>query len=251
MNTTTVSRERDHHHQHHHHHRGESAESAASAGIVTALSTGSVAASIAGLTPATATSATSSSGTMTGSVGSGGGVGVVGVTAFRGFRSQSPSNRRSRDRNRTHARTHGSDQGGLLAYHGAMGGGMPLGGVSGLVGDLSNMDIGLSSAGGSGGVIEDSRLSGKVFHQPLSLISEILFLSLCSLPGNEDLCYQSFASDDLDGNPHASLGDGSNKKHHRRHERTSSLQALDRLNTKIQCTKESIRKEQTARDGMY
>lgn len=63
--------------------------------------------------------------------------------------------------------------------------------------------------------------------------------------GNEDLCYQSFASDELDTNP---AGDNS-KKHHRRHERLSSLQALDRLNTKIQCTKESIRKEQTARDG--
>ena len=47
------------------------------------------------------------------------------------------------------------------------------------------------------------------------------------------------------------MGGDSSKKHHRRHERTSSLQALDRLNTKIQCTKESIRKEQTARDGNY
>ncbi|KAM7360174.1 transmembrane and coiled-coil domain 2 protein Dmtn isoform 1-T2 [Cochliomyia hominivorax] len=233
--TEQMSRERDHHTHHHLHHRGDSAESTTSAagGGVGALTSGTTAtvatASIAGITPAVATSATSSSGTMTGSVGSGGGggVGVVGVTAFRGFRSQSPSNRRSRDRNRTHARTHGSDQGGLLAYHGAMGGGgggvvgvMPLGGV----GDVTNMDIGLSSAGGSGGIIEDSRLSG-----------------------NEDLCYQSFVSDDLDGNPQGSLGD-SGKKHHRRHERTLSLQALDRLNTKIQCTKESIRKEQTARD---
>lgn len=34
-----------------------------------------------------------------------------------------------------------------------------------------------------------------------------------------------------------------------RHQRTNSLQALDRLTTKIACTKESIRKEQTARDG--
>ncbi|XP_046803930.1 transmembrane and coiled-coil domains protein 2 [Lucilia cuprina] len=226
MNTTTVSRERDHH-THHHHQRGDSAESTSSAAGVTfspstTATAGATAASIAGLTPPTATSATSSSGTMTGSVGSGGGVGVVGVSAFRGFRSQSPSNRRSRERNRTHARTHGSDQGGLLAYHGGMGvSGMSLGGVGG---DLTNMDIGLSSAGGSGGITEDSRLSG-----------------------NEDLCYQSFVSDDLDGNPHGSLGDTS-KKHHRRHERTLSLQALDRLNTKIQCTKESIRKEQTARD---
>lgn len=34
-----------------------------------------------------------------------------------------------------------------------------------------------------------------------------------------------------------------------RHQRTNSLQALDCLTTKIACTKESIRKEQTARDG--
>lgn len=34
-----------------------------------------------------------------------------------------------------------------------------------------------------------------------------------------------------------------------RHQRTNSLQAIDRLSTKIACTKESIRKEQTARDG--
>lgn len=79
-----------------------------------------------------------------------------------------------------------------------------------------------------------------------------MFLFQNIFVGNEDLCYQSFASDDLDGqNPHGSLGGDSSKKHHRRHERTSSLQALDRLNTKIQCTKESIRKEQTARDGNY
>jgi hypothetical protein len=35
----------------------------------------------------------------------------------------------------------------------------------------------------------------------------------------------------------------------RGHNRTNSLQAIDRLITKIACTKESIRKEQTARDG--
>lgn len=34
-----------------------------------------------------------------------------------------------------------------------------------------------------------------------------------------------------------------------RHTRTNSLQAIDRLTTKIACTKESIRREQTARDG--
>lgn len=35
----------------------------------------------------------------------------------------------------------------------------------------------------------------------------------------------------------------------RGHNRTNSLQAIDRLITKIACTKESIRREQTARDG--
>lgn len=34
-----------------------------------------------------------------------------------------------------------------------------------------------------------------------------------------------------------------------RHQRTNSLQAIDRLTTKIACTKESIRREQTTRDG--
>lgn len=34
-----------------------------------------------------------------------------------------------------------------------------------------------------------------------------------------------------------------------RHHRTNSLQAVDRLSTKIACTKESIKKEQSARDG--
>lgn len=68
--------------------------------------------------------------------------------------------------------------------------------------------------------------------------------------GNEDLCYQSFASDELDVNQtNNPLTNDHSKKSHRHHERILSLQALDRLNTKIQCTKESIRKEQTARDG--
>ncbi|XP_058979234.1 transmembrane and coiled-coil domains protein 2 isoform X2 [Musca domestica] len=216
MNTTTVSREREHH-------RGESADSTGSAtigfgGSSSAAVVGGIAATSSGASNSVAT-------TMTGSMGSGGGVGVVGVTPYRGFRSHSPTNRRSRERNRTHARTHGSDQGGLLAY-GAMGGGIPLSGV-GLVG--GDVDVALGSTGiTSGGVIDDTRLSGL-----------------------DDICYQSFASDDLDaaGGPgHGGETSSGSKKHHRRHERTSSLQALDRLNTKIQCTKESIRKEQTSRD---
>lgn len=161
MNTTTVSRERDHH-------RGESVDSSASATAAAFNSLQASAAAAAAAAAGTSSGNASNTGggggatvtTMTGSIGSGSG--VVGVTPFRGFRSQSPSHRRSRERNRTHARTHGSDQGGLLAY-GAMGGGsggggvgIPLGGV-GLVGDL---DIGLSSAGVTGGVIDDTRLSG-------------------------------------------------------------------------------------------
>ena len=39
------------------------------------------------------------------------------------------------------------------------------------------------------------------------------------------------------------------QSHPHHHQRTNSYQALDRINTKIACTKESIRKEQTARDG--
>ncbi|EDW15015.2 uncharacterized protein Dmoj_GI24584 [Drosophila mojavensis] len=137
--------------------------------------------------------------TVTGSLGSSGGV------AVRGFRSHSPTHRRhSRERQR---RTHGSDQGGLLAY-------------SGMVGDMTDFGISLSHGGGGGSAgtgsgLEDSRLSG-----------------------NEDY-YASMASDEFDS---------SKKLHHRRHERSSSVQAIDRLNTKIQCTKESIRQEQTARD---
>lgn len=178
MNTTTVSRERDHH-------RGESVDSSASATAAAFNSLQASAAAAAAAAAGTSSGNASNTGgggatvtTMTGSIGSGSG--VVGVTPFRGFRSQSPSHRRSRERNRTHARTHGSDQGGLLAY-GAMGGGsggggvgIPLGGI-GLVGDL---DIGLSSAGVTGGVIDDTRLSG---NQQLLLfqMDKMLNISLC------------------------------------------------------------------------
>lgn len=60
------------------------------------------------------------------------------------------------------------------------------------------------------------------------------------------MSYQSFVSDEVDSVQPAPV-DSSNKKH-RRHQSTSSLQAFDRLSTKIQCTKELIRKEQTTRD---
>ncbi|XP_062126120.1 LOW QUALITY PROTEIN: transmembrane and coiled-coil domains protein 2 [Drosophila sulfurigaster albostrigata] len=143
--------------------------------------------------------------TVTGSLGSSGGV------AVRGFRSHSPTHRRrSRERQR---RTHGSDQGGLLAYSGLIGEG------SSFIAAVRGGGDGGGGGGGSAGTgsgLEDSRLSG-----------------------NEDY-YSSFVSDEFDS---------SKKLHHRRtHERSSSVQAIDRLNTKIQCTKESIRQEQTARD---
>uniref|UniRef100_A0A6P4F5Y6 Transmembrane and coiled-coil domains protein 2 isoform X1 n=1 Tax=Drosophila rhopaloa TaxID=1041015 RepID=A0A6P4F5Y6_DRORH len=137
--------------------------------------------------------------TVTGSLGSGG-------VAARGFRSHSPTHRRrSRERQR---RTHGSDQGGLLAYSG-----LGVTDMTDFMGPLQGGGGGGSAGTGSG--LEDSRLSG-----------------------NEDY-YSSFVSDEFDG---------SKKVHRRCHERSSSAQAIDRLNTKIQCTKESIRQEQTARD---
>ncbi|KAH8388252.1 hypothetical protein KR093_001912 [Drosophila rubida] len=198
----------------------------------TSATTTSAATTNAGATSATSTTANSNSSassstvaaaqaavysggnTVTGSLGSTGGV------AVRGFRSHSPTHRRrSRERQR---RTHGSDQGGLLAYSGLINAG---------AGDMTDFivavrggggDAGGGGGGGGGGSagtgsgLEDSRLSG-----------------------NEDY-YSSFVSDEFDG---------SKKLHHRRtHERSSSVQAIDRLNTKIQCTKESIRQEQTARD---
>lgn len=62
------------------------------------------------------------------------------------------------------------------------------------------------------------------------------------------LGYPSLNSDDVDVE-----GIDPNKQQSstslRGHNRTNSLQAIDRLITKIACTKESIRREQTARDG--
>lgn len=63
------------------------------------------------------------------------------------------------------------------------------------------------------------------------------------LSGNEELGYQSFVSDELEGHMSTSTME---RRHH--HHRSNSGQAMDRLNTKIACTRESIRKEQTARD---
>lgn len=67
---------------------------------------------------------------------------------------------------------------------------------------------------------------------------------------NEELLlgYPSLNSDDMDiegGDPNKQQSTTSSRGHNR----TNSLQAIDRLITKIACTKESIRREQTARDG--
>lgn len=73
------------------------------------------------------------------------------------------------------------------------------------------------------------------FHDESKIVEDILgFPSLTS----EELEYTD--SDYKAG--HQSTPSG-------RHTRTNSLQAIDRLTTKIACTKESIRREQTARDG--
>lgn len=67
------------------------------------------------------------------------------------------------------------------------------------------------------------------------------------LSGTEELGYQSFVSDGLTDDGPASTST-MERRHHHHHHRSNSGQALDRLNTKIACTRESIRKEQTARD---
>lgn len=64
---------------------------------------------------------------------------------------------------------------------------------------------------------------------------------------SDEMGYQSFTSEEVDvGGSTAQLVNADDK--HPLHQRTNSAQALDRLNTKIACTRESIRKEQTARD---
>lgn len=65
--------------------------------------------------------------------------------------------------------------------------------------------------------------------------------------GPDELNYQSFVSDELEGTFSTSTMERE-RQHHHHHHRSNSGQAIDRLNTKIACTKESIRKEQTARD---
>lgn len=65
---------------------------------------------------------------------------------------------------------------------------------------------------------------------------------------NEELLgYPSLNAEDgdIDGDPNKQTPSSATRGHNR----TNSLQAIDRLVTKIAYTKESIRREQTARDG--
>jgi hypothetical protein len=66
----------------------------------------------------------------------------------------------------------------------------------------------------------------------------------------ELLGYPSLNSEDIeysDSDPNRQFSSTPSSRHHR----SNSLQAIDRLTTKIACTKESIRREQTARDGEF
>lgn len=144
MKFSIVSRERDRDHQ-----RGESFD--ATSGLTSgATSSGSNTVTGSGGSGGAVVVIGGSGGIVSSSAGGGGVSGLGGVASaptFRGFRSHSPTNRRSRERNRREFnRTHGSDQGGLLAYGGISGG---------LVSDLNSMDC--------IGTMEESRLSGKLF----------------------------------------------------------------------------------------
>lgn len=144
------------------------------------------------------------------------------------FRNQSPStHRRSRDRERTTAAAAAETSAAsktLLANNSI---------------DANNMTAVESSLADYIEHFDDSRLS-------------------------DEMGYQSFTSEEIDiggvGSTIALVqGDGQivGGGHHgssssgRHHHRTNSGQALDRLNTKLACTRESIRKEQTARDGEF
>lgn len=137
------------------------------------------------------------------------------------FRNQSPStHRRSRDRERTTAAADSSTK--TLATKDSI--------------DANNM---------TAIIMNESSLADYTDHFDDSRLSD-------------EMGYQSFTSEEIDiggvgstialvqGEGH--IGSSSSGRHHHR---TNSGQALDRLNTKLACTRESIRKEQTARDGEF
>lgn len=77
----------------------------------------------------------------------------------------------------------------------------------------------------------------------------IFDLNISRTGTQEELGYQSFVTDDSEGHANSSTTERRHHHHHHHyHHRSNSDQAMDRLNTKIACTRESIRKEQTARD---
>lgn len=169
------------------------------------------------------------------------------------FRNQSPANRRSRDRERnTSNKTHwerDADANTMLITNEANVASPAAAVVA------ANTSITATTVNDdTTDLLDDSRLSG-----------------------NEELNYQSFLLDDQTG----LINDSSEcflyrnfklwtklifffnvkfmvtvgkdqslerRHHHHHHHRSNSGQAMDRLNTKIACTRESIRKEQTARD---
>lgn len=143
---------------------------------------------------------------------SGGGGGVR-------FRNQSPStHRRSRDRERTTAAADSSSK--TLAAKDSI--------------DANNMTAVIGN---------ESSLADYTDHFDDSRLSD-------------EMGYQSFTSEEIDiggvGSTIALVqGEGHIGSSGRHHHRTNSGQALDRLNTKLACTRESIRKEQTARDGEF
>lgn len=135
------------------------------------------------------------------------------------FRNQSPStHRRSRDRERTTAAADSSSK--TLAAKDSI--------------DANNMTAVIGN---------ESSLADYTDHFDDSRLSD-------------EMGYQSFTSEEIDiggvGSTIALVqGEGHIGSSGRHHHRTNSGQALDRLNTKLACTRESIRKEQTARDGEF
>lgn len=125
---------------------------------------------------------------MTGCIGSGNSGATV--ATFRGFRSHSPSSRRSRERSRREfQRTHGSDQGGLLAYSGLSG--LSIGGISSGVVGIGGGGVsggGFIVGGGDGSTLdgmggigaEDSRLSGVTNKQICTYICTLVnYMPVC------------------------------------------------------------------------
>lgn len=144
------------------------------------------------------------------------------------FRNQSPSttNRRSRDRERgTIDKTHferDADANTML--------------ITNEANTITSPAITANNATNASATATNTNVDPNDYH----------LLDDSRLSGNEELGYQSFVLDELEGQLTTSTMERRHHYHH--HHRSNSGQAMDRLNTKIACTRESIRKEQTARD---